>query len=88
MADLTLALARALVESDRDLTPLDRCEIRLACDQARRRWWSHAWHTAMPAAPEDAFEAWLIEKWLRQIRSPEFAESVQGERLIAEWERG
>lgn len=37
---------------------------------------------------EDAFEAWLIEKWLLQIRSPAFRASVQGQQLIAEWERG
>lgn len=37
---------------------------------------------------EDAFEAWLIERWLREIRSEAFRESAQAEYLRAEWERG
>jgi hypothetical protein len=47
----------------------------------------HVREALVEAEPDDAFEAWLIEKWLRQIRSPEFHASVQGQRLIAEWER-
>lgn len=38
--------------------------------------------------PADPFEAWLIARWLREIRSDEFRDSVQGQRLMAEWERG
>jgi uncharacterized heparinase superfamily protein len=34
------------------------------------------------------FEAWLLARWLRDIRSDEFRGSVQRERLMAEWERG
>jgi hypothetical protein len=33
------------------------------------------------------FEAWLLARWLRDIRSDEFRGSVQYERLMAEWER-
>jgi hypothetical protein len=39
-------------------------------------------------APNSAFEEWLIERWLREIRSDEFTGSAQGQYLIAEWERG
>ena len=38
--------------------------------------------------PESAFEQWLIERWLREVRSEAFTASVQGQRLITEWERG
>ena len=41
-----------------------------------------------PQQPADPFEEWLIERWLRDIRSDEFRDSVQHERLMAEWERG
>ncbi len=40
------------------------------------------------AAPDDAFEAWLMERWLKEIRSPEFTAGAEGQYLIAEWERG
>jgi hypothetical protein len=36
----------------------------------------------------DLFEAWLVERWLKEIRSDEFAASAEGQYLIAEWERG
>ncbi len=35
-----------------------------------------------------SFEGWLLARWLRDIRSDEFRGSVQGQRLMAEWERG
>ena len=41
----------------------------------------------IPQAPENAFEQWLVDRWLRDIRSDDFRDSVQGERLMAEWER-
>lgn len=61
-------------------------------ERGRRQWWAKQWrelYASWPraAAPEDAFEAWLIEKWLGQVRSPEFRASVQGQQLRAEWER-
>lgn len=37
---------------------------------------------------EDAFEAWLIERWLAHIRSPEYRDSPDYHYLRAEWERG
>ena len=70
-------------------------------ERGRRQWWARQWRELYDAAargsggdalgpktPEDAFEQWLIEKWLRQVRSPEFRASVQGQQLMAEWERG
>ena len=51
----------------------------------------------MPDGPEPSdssceatteFEKWLLARWLRDIRSDEFRESVQGQRLMAKWERG
>lgn len=62
-------------------------------ERLRRKWWARQWRElyaswSVVEVPEDAFEAWLIEKWLRQIRSPAFRASVQGQQLIAEWERG
>ncbi len=35
----------------------------------------------------DLFEEWLIERWLRQIRSDEFKETAEYHYLRAEWER-
>lgn len=40
-----------------------------------------------PAAPEDQFEAWVIKRWLRQIRSEAFQNSADYEMLRARWER-
>lgn len=34
------------------------------------------------------FEAWIVERWLKEIRSDAFRESAQCERLMGEWERG
>ena len=45
------------------------------------------WEAENSRVPTD-FEAWLIQCWLRDIRSDEFRGSVQGQRLMAEWERG
>jgi hypothetical protein len=41
-----------------------------------------------PPVPDDAFEQWLVERWLSEIRSEAFRSSAQFERLLAEWERG
>jgi len=35
----------------------------------------------------DLFEEWLIERWRRDARSPEFQASAQYQYLLAEWER-
>ncbi len=40
------------------------------------------------APPTTEFEYWLLGRWLRDIRSEAFRGSVQGQQLIAEWERG
>lgn len=47
-------------------------------------------HSGRAAAsePADAFEAWLIERWLREVRSEAFQASAEFEYLRAEWERG
>ncbi len=42
-----------------------------------------------PEPPDTTeFEEWLLARWLRDVRSDEFRDSVQYERLMAEWERG
>lgn len=46
-----------------------------------------AQHRARAREPQDAFEQWLIEKWLRQVRSGAFQASAEAEYLRAEWER-
>jgi hypothetical protein len=33
------------------------------------------------------FEGWLVEKWLREIRSDSFRETAEFEYLRAQWER-
>lgn len=42
-----------------------------------------------PARGSDAelFERWLIERWLREIRSDAFHQSADYHYLVAEWER-
>jgi hypothetical protein len=60
----------------------------LAWAVAYRNWRLDFGYTLVPpAAPDDPFEAWLIERWLREIRSEAFRSSAQFERLMAEWER-
>lgn len=39
-------------------------------------------------APDSAFEQWLIERWLRDIRSEAFRQSADFQYLQGEWERG
>ena len=41
-----------------------------------------------PPAPDIAFEQWLIERWLRDIRSEAFRQSADFQYLQGEWERG
>lgn len=43
--------------------------------------------TEWTRSDRDLFEEWLVERWLRDIRSEEFRDSVQYQRLRAEWER-
>lgn len=40
-----------------------------------------------PQQPADPFEAWLIERWLCEVRSEAFQSSAEGQYLMAEWER-
>ena len=37
--------------------------------------------------PRGTFEGWLVEKWLREIRSEAFRETAEYEGLRAQWER-
>lgn len=39
-------------------------------------------------APADSFEHWVIQRWLKEIRSDEFQNSTQGLYLRGQWERG
>ncbi len=39
------------------------------------------------AAPARSFEAWVIEKWLAELRSEGFRDTAHYEYLRAEWER-
>ncbi len=46
------------------------------------------WVLDLEAIRAYSFEGWLLARWLRDIRSDEFRDSVLYERLMAEWERG
>ncbi len=37
---------------------------------------------------DDAFEAWLVERWLAHVRSAEYRASADYHFLRAEWEQG
>lgn len=41
-----------------------------------------------PTPADRGFEAWLIEKWRREIGSEAFRATAEYEYLRAEWERG
>jgi hypothetical protein len=41
-----------------------------------------------PRQPDDPFEAWVIERWLKEIRSEAFRDSADYEYLRVRWERG
>jgi hypothetical protein len=36
---------------------------------------------------EASFEAWMVEKWMREIRSDSFRKTAEFEHLRAQWER-
>ena len=42
----------------------------------------------VPYVKADLFEEWLIERWLREVRSDSFRETAEYHYLLAEWERG
>ncbi len=37
--------------------------------------------------PERTFEAWIVERWLRELRSEGFRKTAEYEYLRAQWER-
>ena len=37
--------------------------------------------------PQQSFETWLVERWLREAHSEAFRESAEYEYLRAEWEK-
>mgnify|MGYP001576060923 CR=1 FL=1 len=85
MADVTRAAALlALTE----FKPEEREIGRLLVSGALLDLWALLRPAPRQSEPELDFEDWLVEHWLKDIRSEAFAASVQRQRLIAEWERG
>lgn len=70
---------------------LQRGQMRRLTEDVMRAWGFGGWTWPEPStgrrADADLFEAWLIERWRREVRSDSFRQSVQYERLRAEWER-
>jgi crossover junction endodeoxyribonuclease RusA len=89
MPKLLLGYRRAVIEAVKEFSApsvcrlLDSEAVTLQLDEPE---------DANPMLAEltlaDMFEAWLVERWLGEIRSDEFHRSVERQRLIAEWERG
>lgn len=64
--------------------PRQHLEEEWSADQAKT---AAEWEAENSMAPTD-FELWLIERWLKEIRSEAFRESADYEYLRAQWERG
>ena len=74
MADVIFGYAPEVVEAVRETAPP---AVRRLLD------------AGLVLAVEDrrgTFEGWLVEKWLREIRSETFRETAEYEYLRAEWE--
>ncbi len=81
MADVIYGYAPEVVEAIRETAPP---AVRRLIDSGVV---VVAVHDLSDVDSEGSFEYWLIEKWLREVRSETYRETAEYEYLRAEWER-
>ena len=84
MADVTRTAALVALT---EFKPEEHEIRRLMVNGALRDLWEVLRPAPRQREPEVSMEDWLVERWLREVRSDAFRKTAEYEYLRAEWER-